>query len=75
MYYWRIDTFSRYLTSYPYPRLSHSFVTIVVEADLAEGGARVSVSVCLQNEKSLLAPMLTPGIARVSRAMRDNIGN
>ena len=50
-------------------------MTIVVEADLAEGGACVSVSVCLQNEKSLLAPMLTPVIARVSRAMRDNIGN
>ena len=50
-------------------------MTIVVEADLAEGGARVSVSVCLKNEKSLLASMLTPGIARVLNAMRDNIGN
>jgi hypothetical protein len=58
----------------PYPLFSNSFETMVIAAVRAAIDERESDRVCLLLKKSRSTAMLTPGIARTSRAMRDKMG-
>jgi hypothetical protein len=58
----------------PKPRFSHSLATTVFDADAAVIEDRESDKVCLLLENSRSTEILTPGMARMSRAMRDRIG-
>lgn len=50
-------------------------MTILLDAEMACKEERVSETVCLLLEKSRSTETLTPGIARISLAMRDKMGN
>lgn len=56
------------------PCFSHSLATTVFDAEAAVIEDRESDNVCLLLENSHSTDILTPGMARMSWAMRDKIG-